>query len=261
MTKKNLLTYIMAWMAALSLHAQQTTMQGTVADSETGERLPYVALRFRGTTIGTSTDDQGRFTLATATPGDSLEVSYLGYDTKLVPIRRGRLNRLDIRLMPSGITTEEVVVRPGKERYSRRDNPAVRFVREVIRRRDEGDPRQHDFFSYDRYERLIIARNDYKPKERKDGKTGRFDFVRGLMEGERPKPDKKGVEDFIELCKATCEDVTMVGDSEVDWQTARNAGVRPLIVSYGYRSALDLVGQGIGPLASSVEELGRELLN
>ncbi len=178
MTKKNLLTYIMAWMAALSLHAQQTTMQGTVADSETGERLPYVALRFPGTTIGTSTDDQGRFTLATATPGDSLEVSYLGYDTKLVPIRRGRLNRLDIRLTPSGITTEEVVVRPGKEHYSRRDNPAVRFVREVIRRRDEGDPRQHDFFSYDRYERLIIARNDYKPKERKDGKTGRFDFVR-----------------------------------------------------------------------------------
>ena len=53
----------------------------------------------------------------------------------------------------------------------------------------------------------------------------------------------------------------MVGDSEVDWQTARNAGVRPLIVSYGYRSALDLVGQGIGPLASSVEELGRELWN
>ena len=31
---------------------------------------------------------------------------------------------------------------------------------------------------------------------------GRFDFVRGLREGERPKPDKKGVEDFIELCKA-----------------------------------------------------------
>lgn len=90
---------------------------------------------------------------------------------------------------------------------------------------------------------------------------GRFDFVRGLREGERPKPDKKGVEDFIELCKATCGDVTMVGDSEVDWQTARNAGVRPLIVSYGYRSALDLVGQGIGPLASSVEEIGKDLWN
>ena len=60
---------------SVTAFAQQTTMQGTVTDAQTGERLPYVALMFRGTTIGTSTDDEGRFMLTTATPSDSLEVS------------------------------------------------------------------------------------------------------------------------------------------------------------------------------------------
>ena len=179
MNKKITILSFLFCLMSVTAFAQQTTMQGTVTDAQTGERLPYVALMFRGTTIGTSTDDEGRFTLTTSTPSDSLEVSYLGYDTQLVKIQRGRVNRLQIQLVPSGITTAEVVIRPGREHYRRKDNPAVRFVREVIARRDEGDPTEkHDYFSYERYERLIIARNDYKPKERKDGKTGRFDFVR-----------------------------------------------------------------------------------
>lgn len=179
MTTKHLIIYIiMVCLPAITLQAQTTTMQGVVTDSVTGERLPYVALMFRGTTIGTSTDADGRFTLTTSTPGDSLEVSYLGYDTQRIKIQRGRVNRLDIRLVPSGIMVAEVVIRPGKEQYSRKDNPAVRFVREVIKRRDQGIPYEHEYFCYNHYQRLVIARNDYKPKERKDGKTGRFDFVK-----------------------------------------------------------------------------------
>ena len=162
---------------AAAAMAQQTTLRGVVTDSLTGERLPYVALAFPGTTIGTSTADDGSFTLTTSTPGKVLEVSYLGYATKRIPIRAGRTTTLDIRLVQDGLTLQEVVIEPKRERYRRRDNPAVAFVRRVIEMRDANDPRQHDYYSYDRYEKITIARNDYQPKPRTDGKTGKFDFL------------------------------------------------------------------------------------
>ena len=162
---------------AAAAMAQQTTLRGVVTDSLTGERLPYVALAFPGTTIGTSTANDGSFTLTTSTPGKVLEVSYLGYATKRIPIRAGRTTTLDIRLVQDGLTLQEVVIEPKRERYRRRDNPAVAFVRRVIEMRDANDPRQHDYYSYDRYEKITIARNDYQPKPRTDGKTGKFDFL------------------------------------------------------------------------------------
>ena len=39
------------------------------------------------------------------------------------------------------------------------------------------DPRNRDYFRYDQYEKIVIAKNDYKPKPKKDGKTGKFDFL------------------------------------------------------------------------------------
>ncbi len=156
---------------------QNTLIQGIVTDSITGEPLPYVSLIFKGTNIGTSTDMDGRFQFTTSTPGTYLEVSYLGYDTRRVAIRPGVENTLDIRLVEGGIALNEVVVKPKRERYRRKGNPAVEFVRQVIERRENHDPRKHDYFSYDKYGKIVIARNDYQPKQRKDGKTGKFDFL------------------------------------------------------------------------------------
>ena len=182
MTKKILLFLACLLYFAGTAAGQQTTIRGVVTDSITGERLPYVALAFPGTTIGTSTADDGNFTLVTSTPGKVLEVSYLGYATKRIPIRPGRVNTLDIRLAQDGLTLEEVVVEPKRERYRRRDNPAVEFVRRVIALRDANDPRQHDYFSYDRYEKITIARNDYQPKPHTDGKKGKFDFLEEFVD-------------------------------------------------------------------------------
>ena len=52
-------------------------------------------------------------------------------------------------------------------------------MKKVIARRDAHDPRSHDYYSYDRYQRMVFAMNEYTPKPRKEGKKpGKFDFVR-----------------------------------------------------------------------------------
>lgn len=159
------------------INAQNTTIKGIVIDSITGEGLPYVSLIFKGTTIGTATDGDGNFSFSTVISARILEVSYLGYDPKEVKIALGKTNDLKIQLAPNGIILNEVVIKPQKERYSKKENPAVEFVKQVIALRESNNPRNHDYFRYDQYEKMIFAMNDYTPKPKKNGKTGKFDFL------------------------------------------------------------------------------------
>ena len=177
MGKKIVFLLAFLWLSWLA-NGQNTTIKGAVTDSITGEGLPYVSIIFKGTTIGTATDGEGNFSFSASTDVRTLEVSYLGYDTKEVTIRAGRVNNLDIRLAPTGIALNEVVVKPKKEKYSKKENPAVRFVKSVIASRESNDPRNHDYYQYDQYERIYIAADDYETKRKKENeKKGKFDFL------------------------------------------------------------------------------------
>lgn len=175
---KKILCCLVGLLCLFSLEGQnEIRIKGLVTDSVSGEPLPYVSIIVKGTTTGAATDLDGRFSLTvpSSASGKMLEVSYLGYSTKQVPLKSGQ--SLSIQLAPTGIALNEVVVKPGRERYRRRDNPAVAFVKNVIERRDANDPRNHDYYSYDRYQKMVFAMNDYKPKKHEDGKTGKFDFL------------------------------------------------------------------------------------
>jgi hypothetical protein len=135
-------------------------VEGYVKDSETMEALPYVTVALRGTTRGTATDSRGYFSLQADTDSLTLSVSYVGYETSLTTLRRG-YNRVDILLKPAMYELKEVTVRPGRERYVKRDNPAVAFARNVIARRSLNDPHDHDYFSYSTYEQRTFAFDDF----------------------------------------------------------------------------------------------------
>src|SRR5699024_7683754 len=60
---------------------QEHEVTGTVTDSTTGEPLAGVTVRVKGSTIGTTTDNNGQFSL-NVTDDAVLEVSYLGYTSK-----------------------------------------------------------------------------------------------------------------------------------------------------------------------------------
>ena len=180
---KKILFCLVGLLCLFSLEGQnEIWIKGLVTDSVSGEPLPYVSIIVKGTTTGAATDLDGRFSLTvpSSASGKMLEVSYLGYSTKQVPLKSGQ--SLSIQLAPTGIALNEVVVKPGRERYRRRDNPAVAFVKNVIERRDANDPRNHDYYSYDRYQKMVFAMNDYKPKKREDGKTGKFDFLEEFID-------------------------------------------------------------------------------
>lgn len=94
--------------ATANIYAQDTRVSGTVKDAKTSETLPGVNILVKGTARGTSTGADGTFTLPVASLNDTLVVSFIGYQTKNIPIN-GR-EELVIQLTPATVSGEEVVV-------------------------------------------------------------------------------------------------------------------------------------------------------
>ena len=124
MTKKTIL-FISFLLITTIGYGQTNLIEGTVTDSITGEGLPYASLVFKETTTGTATDMDGHFELTLPERTETLEVSYLGYETKRLTITPHHHGPLDISLVPDGIILHEVVVKPQKEKYTKKNNPAV----------------------------------------------------------------------------------------------------------------------------------------
>ena len=181
MIKKVLFIILFAAIAWVS-NGQNYTIKGIVTDSITGEPLPYVAVLLKGTTIGGITDIDGQFTITTSSKARTIAVSYLGYTEKEVRFTPGKAGNMKVQLAPTSISLDEVVVKPGKDHYKKKDNPAVIFIKNAIERRESNDPRNHDYFQYDQYEKLVLAMNDYEAKPKKNGKPGKFEFLNDFVD-------------------------------------------------------------------------------
>src|SRR5699024_4366336 len=84
------------------------TVTGKVTDAQSGESMPGVNILVKGTTTGTSTDQDGNFELEVPSLQDTLVVSFIGYQSQEVPIN-GQ-TEINIQMMPEAIMGEEMVV-------------------------------------------------------------------------------------------------------------------------------------------------------
>ena len=90
-----------------ALQAQERTLTGSVLSAEDNSPLAGVTIRVKGTANATQTDADGNFRIQ-ITPGQTLEVSYVGYeDQEITP---GNSNALQIRMRVAAGSLGEVVV-------------------------------------------------------------------------------------------------------------------------------------------------------
>lgn len=87
---------------------QQVTIQGTVTDETTGESLPGANVLVKGTSIGTATNSKGNYTLNVPSLQDTLIFSYIGYESRTVPIN-GRTT-INIKLAQQALSGQQLVV-------------------------------------------------------------------------------------------------------------------------------------------------------
>lgn len=103
--KKLLLQLLVVLLTSVPALAQ--TVSGTVTSSTDGQPLPGVSILVKGTNTGTTSDIQGNFTV-TATPDQTLVLSFIGYSTKEVLV--GNSTNLNITLSEDVSQLDEVVV-------------------------------------------------------------------------------------------------------------------------------------------------------
>lgn len=172
-------TLVAIWIfGPATLSAQQKiVVEGIVKDSLTQEPLPYISVFMKGTTTGVMTGDNGHFHLEYAGPSRTLGVSSIGYSERTYPVEAGRTNRLTVLLPPATYALSEIVVKPRKEKYSKKNNPAVELVEKMIAHRNENSPKNKEYYSYERYEKITFALNDFTEARRKNWLFKKFDFL------------------------------------------------------------------------------------
>jgi len=99
------------------LFAQSVSVSGTILD-ETGQPLPGVSILERGTTNGTTTDPNGKYSIEVTGSGSVLVFSFIGYETQEIPVNDRTI--IDLTMMTDVTALEEVVV-TGYTTQNRRD--------------------------------------------------------------------------------------------------------------------------------------------
>ena len=140
-----------------------TTVRGTVKDGTTKEKLPFVTVVFDKTTIGTFSDEEGEFRLSNRGNHIFVTASLLGYKPQTVTIPVGKTTTIEIILEPEDQLLKEVIVRPQKEKYSKKNNPAVELIKKVIAHKEENNITALNYYQYKEYERIFFALNEYHP--------------------------------------------------------------------------------------------------
>lgn len=136
-----------------------TFIRGIVRDSLTTEGLPFASIRIEGGKKTTVTDSHGIFELTLPANSKTITASCQGYKSATIALHDGSIQLYDILLSHEATQLKEVVIK--KQKYSKKNNPAVEFARRLRRMGEVNNPRRNDWYSYRTYERMSMGINNF----------------------------------------------------------------------------------------------------
>ena len=152
----------------------QTKVSGVVIDQNQAP-VSFANVIFKGSTIGTVSDENGKFYLESEKTYNTIEVSFLGFKTKQVPVKQRDFN-LKIVLEESAAVLSEVKLYSG--RVKNKDNPAIGILKKVWAKKRKNGLKKFRYYEYDKYEKIEFDLNtiDEKFKKKKIFKGMEFIF-------------------------------------------------------------------------------------
>ena len=173
MRRKLFATLALLLMFAINVMGQKIT--GVIIDSSTGDSLSLAGVTYKDRKVSAIADLDGVFSIARIN-GATLTFSCMGFKEESVNITKATPSRLTIKLKPDTKNLQEVVVKAEKRRYVRKGNPAVELMKRVIEAKKDTKLENHDFYTYNKYQKLSMALNDFKVKEQDSTELGKVKF-------------------------------------------------------------------------------------
>lgn len=153
---------LLIWTLAQTANAQIT---GIVVDAQTGDTIARPSVSYKGNHIAVSGDSTGYFSIERHN-GWYLTVSALGYKPQRILIKESTPSRQVFKLKSDTRKLNEVVVKSKrKNKYSRKDNPAVELMKRVVAAKKKTDLENYDFYQYNKYQKITLAVNDITSEE------------------------------------------------------------------------------------------------
>ena len=141
----------------LSLGLQAQVKVGGIIVDEAGDPIPFSNIIFKGSTKGTISDENGRFYLESDVRYEALEVSFVGFDTRTIPING---DKLDLRIVMSETRDQlkEVTLYTG--RIKKKNNPAIDILKKIWSKKRRNGLYMYDRYEYDKYEKIQFDLNN-----------------------------------------------------------------------------------------------------
>ena len=146
--------------------AQRIT--GVVVDAVTGDSIPFASVQYKGHKLAVVGEASGTFSIERHN-GWSITFSALGYKSVKILIGANTPSEMRVTLKPDARGLSEVKVKGKRGKYKRKDNPAIALMRRVIAAKKKTHLENHDYYRYDKYQKITLAVNDIQPDELEKG--------------------------------------------------------------------------------------------
>ncbi|HZB12204.1 MAG TPA: von Willebrand factor type A domain-containing protein [Chryseolinea sp.] len=179
---------------------QSRTITGKVTSTDDGIGIPGVNVLAKGTTNGTVTDAQGKYSITISAHGGTLVFSFIGFETK--EVKTGSSNVVDVTLSPDVTALEEVVTTGyARGRKYKKDSaaPASKAYMQYESKQDYQQP-QWNTEEYDGIEENIFREALKNPLSTFsiDVDAASYSNVRRFINnGQRPPRDAVRIEELI----------------------------------------------------------------
>lgn len=155
---------LILFLLVLSQVAGAQTITGVVVEEATGDTIPFPSVQYKKERIATSGNVNGRFSVKRLN-GEKLTFSAVGYQELTILIGPNTPSEMRITLKTDTKQLKGVTVKSKRSKYSRKNNPAVELMKRVIAAKKRTDLANHDYYQFNKYQKITLAINDIKPSE------------------------------------------------------------------------------------------------
>jgi Family of unknown function (DUF5686)/CarboxypepD_reg-like domain len=135
------------------LSTNKVKVSGSVYENEKNETVPFANIVVLGTTMGTTTDENGNFEFDFPAGAD-IQVTAVGFSAKVITLGDNSPQILKVVLENVNTQLKTVVINSGK--YKNKGNPAVELMRRVIANKKNNRLEANDYYQYQKYEKIEL---------------------------------------------------------------------------------------------------------
>ena len=161
------------FLSITSVAFSQVKVSGIVID-ESKEPVSFASVTFKGSTVGTVSDENGKFYLESDKTYTQLEVSFLGFEKKIIALKARNFD-LIIVLEEESASLDEVMIYTGKQK--KKGNPAIAILRKIWTKKRQNGIHLYQQFEYDKYEKIEFDLNSIDEKFKKKKLFKGMEFV------------------------------------------------------------------------------------